>query len=158
MRALLLLACLCSTGWAASSLAPIVAPTWHVSLQTYSFHPQSEDADLHNTTPGLGLIRRRGEWFQGVGIFRNSVGRWAAYGYLGWQRAFFATPAGPLRLGAIAGLTHHYRYNDGGIVPMAAAVLTVPLTPTVAVDLIGIPRAGDAVYSAINISLSWRFK
>jgi hypothetical protein len=113
---------------------------------------------MHNTTPGLGVIRRHGTWFEGAGIFRNSIGRWAGYGYIGWQRPFWPTPAGPFRFGAIGGLTHHYHYNNGNIVPLVAAVMTIPVTRTVAINLIGIPRVGDAVYSTLNLSLSWRFR
>jgi hypothetical protein len=132
--------------------------TWHLNIQTYSFHPDTDEQYLHNTTPGIGLIRRHGEWFEGAGIFRNSIGRWAGYGYLGWQRAFYQTRAGAFRLGAIAGLTHHYHFNDGGIVPLAAAVLTIPVTKTIGIDLVTIPRVHSAVYTAVNVSLSWRFR
>jgi hypothetical protein len=132
--------------------------TWHLNVQTYSFHPKADDVNLHNTTPGLGVIRRQADWFQGAGIFRNSIGRWAGYGYLGWQHPFLPTRAGPFRFGAIAGVTHHYYFNDGGIVPLVAAVLTVPVTKTLAVDLVGIPRVGNSVYTTLNVSLSWRFR
>lgn len=134
------------------------APTWHVNVQTYSLHEHTTETDLHNTTPGLGLIRRQNDWLAGVGVFRNSIGRWAGYGYLGWQYPFGETRAGPFRLGVIAGLTHNYLWNDGGIVPLGAAVLTVPVTPGVAVDLVGIPRIRNATYATLNLSLSWRFR
>jgi hypothetical protein len=142
--------------------APLFAqkpdPTWHLNVQTYSFHPDTDGVYLHNTTPGLGLIRRHSMWFEGVGIFRNSIGRWAGYGYLGWQHPVLPTRAGPFRFGAIAGITHHYYFNNGNIVPLVAAVLTVPVTRTIAIDFVGIPRVGDAVYSTLNLSLSWRFR
>ena len=33
-------------------------PTWHLNVQAYSFHERTSETYLHNTTPGLGLIRR----------------------------------------------------------------------------------------------------
>lgn len=127
--------------------------TWHLAVQTYSFHEHTTEVDLHNTTPGAGLIRRQENWLLGAGIFRNSVGRWAGYGYGGYQ-----FPLGPVRLGAIAGVTHHYNFNDGGIVPLGAAVLTIPFGERFAIDLVGIPRIKDATYNTLNVSFSWRFK
>ena len=132
--------------------------TWHLNFQAYSFHEHTSETYLHNTTPGVGVIRRHDNWLEGLGIFRNSIGRWAGYGYIGWQAPIGRLPAGPLRLGAIAGATHHYNFNDGGIVPLGAAVLTIPVTTTVAVDLVGIPRIRNATYATLNVSLSWRFK
>jgi hypothetical protein len=133
-------------------------PTWHLNVQTYSFHEHTTETYLHNTTPGLGLIRRQEEWLQGAGIFRNSVGRWAGYGYIGWQASVGKLPGGPVRVGGIAGATHHYEFNEGGIVPLGAAVVTVPLTEMVAIDLVAIPRIKNATYATLNLSLSWRFK
>jgi hypothetical protein len=49
-------------------------------------------------------------------------------------------------------------WNDGGIVPLAAAVVTVPLTKTLAFDLVGIPRIKNATYATLNVSLSWQFR
>ena len=140
----------------ASSL--VAAPTWHLNVQTYSFHEHTDETHLWNTTPGLGVIRRQNDWLAGAGVFRNSIGRWAGYGYGGWQASLLHTRAGPLRLGGIAGVTHHYLWNDGGIVPLAAAVMTIPVTKTVAIDLVGIPRIKNATYATLNLSLSWQFK
>jgi hypothetical protein len=77
---------------------------------------------------------------------------------VGWQYPFAATRIGPLRGGAIAGATHHYFWNDGGIVPLAAGVLTIPIMRSVTVDLVGIPRIKQATYATLNLSLSWQFK
>lgn len=150
---------------AAAGFAVLVAPrifaapaSWQVNAQLYSFHEHTDDEDLQNTTPGLGLIRRENNWLLGAGIFRNSIGRWAGYGYGGYQFPLGSLPAGPLRLGAIAGLTHHYYWNDGGIVPLGAAVLTIPVTHRLSVDLVGIPRIKNATYATLNVSLSWRFR
>lgn len=133
-------------------------PTWHVNVQTYSFHEHTSETYLHNTTPGVGVIRRHDNWLEGGGVFRNSIGRWAGYGYIGWQKPLWQMPAGPVRAGAIGGLTHHYNFNEGGIVPLAAAVVTVPVAKTVAIDLIGIPRIKNATYATLNVSLSWQFR
>jgi hypothetical protein len=138
--------------------AAMADPSWHLNVQTYSFHEHTTDVDLHNTTPGLGLIRRQDNWLAGAGVFRNSVGRWAGYGYGGYQFPLARMPAGPLRLGAIAGLTHNYNFNDGGIVPLGAAVMTIPVTRTFSIDLVGIPRIKGATYNTLNISLSWQFR
>jgi hypothetical protein len=151
-------------GAAACGLALLAAraraagPTWHLNLQAYSFHEHTTQDYLHNTTPGAGLIRRQDNWLVGAGVFRNSIGRWAGYGYAGWQYPVGRFSAGPLRLGGIAGVTHHYYFNDGGPVPLAAAVLTVPVTQTLALDLVGIPHLRHATYATLNVSVSWRFK
>ncbi len=133
------------------------APSWHLNVQTYSFHEHTTETELHNTTPGLGLIRRQANWLAGAGVFRNSVGRWAGYGYGGYQFPIAQLPAGALRLGGIAGVTHHYEFNDGGPVPLGAAVLTVPIMRRLSIDLVGIPRIEGATYNTLNLSLSWQF-
>jgi hypothetical protein len=128
-------------------------PTWHLSVQTYSLHEHTSEIELHNTTPGLGLLRRQDGWLAGAGVFRNSVGRWAGYGYGGYQ-----WPVGPVLIGGIAGATHHYNFNNGGIVPLGAAVVTVPVSKTVALDFVAIPRVTNYTYATLNASVSWRFK
>jgi hypothetical protein len=143
---------------AGTSTARAAAPTWHLNAQAYSFHEHTTKDHLHNTTPGLGLIRRHDNWLEGAGVFRNSVGRWAGYGYVGYQYPIAQFTAGPLRAGGIAGVTHHYFFNDGGPVPLGAAVITVPITPTLAIDFVGIPRIKNATYATLNLSLSWRFR
>ncbi len=146
------------------SLVPLVAqgatsaPTWHLNVQAYSFHEHTTQDYLWNTTPGVGLIRRQDNWLAGAGVFRNSIGRWAGYGYGGYQFPIAQFAPGPLRVGGILGATHHYNFNDGGVVPLAAAVVTVPITPTLAVDLVGIPAIKNATYATLNLSLSWRFR
>ena len=149
--------------WCVTTAAPVAAatapdPTWHLNVQAYSFHEHTSETYLHNTTPGLGLIRRHEKWLEGAGVFRNSIGRWAGYGYIGWQAPLGKLPAGPIRVGGIAGATQHYYFNDGGIVPLAAAVVTVPVAETFAIDFVGIPRIKNATYATLNLSLSWRFK
>jgi hypothetical protein len=104
------------------------------------------------------VIRRQDNWLAGAGVFRNSIGRWAGYGYGGYQWPVVQLAAGPLRVGGIGGVTHHYYFNNGGPVPLAAAVITVPVTPTVAIDLVGIPRIKNATYATLNLSVSWRFR
>jgi hypothetical protein len=143
---------------AAASFARAAAPTWHLNAQLYSFHEHTDEEDLHNTTPGLGLIRRQNNWLAGAGVFRNSIGRWAGYGYGGWQYPIAQFASGPLRVGGIAGVTHHYFWNDGGIVPLGALVVSVPITKTIGVDLVGIPRIKNATYATLNVSLSWQFR
>ena len=133
-------------------------PTWHLNVQAYSFHEHTSETDLHNTTPGAGVIRRQENWLLGAGVFRNSIGRWAGYGYGGYQLPVAKLPAGPLRIGGIAGVTHHYQWNDGGIVPLGAAVVTVPLARRFSIDLVGIPRIKNATYATLNVSFSWQFK
>lgn len=136
-----------------AAAAPAAEPTWHLNAQVYSFHENTDDVDLHNTTPGLGVMRRQDNWLLGAGVFRNSVGRWAAYGYGGYQ-----WPVGPVRVGGIAGATHRYNYNDGGIVPLAAGVVTIPLRERWSLDLVAIPRVRDYSYATLNVSVSWRFR
>lgn len=124
-------------------------PTWHLSLQAYSFHEHTNEIELHNTTPGIGLLRRQDGWLAGAGVFRNSVGRWAGYGYGGYQ-----WPIGPVLAGGIAGVTHHYNFNNGGLVPLAAGVVTVPLSERLAIDLVAIPRLKNYTYATLNLSLA----
>ncbi|HUR59361.1 MAG TPA: hypothetical protein VM029_16720 [Opitutaceae bacterium] len=146
--ALVLLAFGCSAAFSRGA-----APTWHLNAQIYSFHEHTSAEDLHNTTPGLGLIRRENNWLAGVGVFRNSIGRWAGHGYAGWQYPFRH-----VRIGGIAGITHHYFWNDGGIVPLAAAVITVHVAKTLALDFVAIPHLRNATYATLNVSRSWQFR
>ncbi len=128
-------------------------PTWHLSLQAYSLHEHTTQTKLTNNTPGAGLMYRTDEWFVGAGVFRNSIARTAGYAYVGKQ-----WPLGRVQVGGIAGLTHHYYFNDGGIVPLAAAVVSVPLTKHLALDLVGIPPIKDLTYATLNFSLRWQFR
>ena len=128
-------------------------PTWYLSLQAYSLHEHTTQTHLTNTTPGLGLMYRTDDWFAGAGVFRNSLARTAGYAYVGKQ-----WPVGWVQLGGIAGLTHHYNFNHGGIVPLAAAVASVPLAKRWALDLVGIPRIGGYTYTTLNFSLRWQFR
>lgn len=137
-------------------LAPLsgAEATWHLTAQVYSWHEHTSQDDLTNHTPGLGVMRRSPENFlAGAGLFRNSIGRTAGYAYVGKQ-----WPLGRVFLGGIAGLTHHYHFNNGGIVPLGAAVVTVPLTDSLALDLVGIPHLANYTYATLNFSVSWRFR
>lgn len=140
-------------GHAQSTLDAHAPVRWYLDVQTYSFHEHTSDTYLHNTTPGLGLLRRQNDWLLGGGVFRNSLGRWAGYAYGGWQ-----WPVGPVLLGGIAGVTHHYNANHGGPVPLAAGVVTIPLGERWGLDLIAIPRVANYTYATLNVSISWRFK
>src|SRR5882672_7831826 len=109
MRNFLLAAFLATT-------ASATEPTWHLSLQLYSLHEHTTEVDLTNNTPGIGVIRvTENNWLAGAGIFRNSLGRTAGYGYFGKQ-----WPIWKIYAGGIAGVTQHYNFNDGGLVPLAA--------------------------------------
>jgi len=132
---------------------PATNPAWYVSVQTYSFHEHTDDVELHNTTPGIGVIRRQDHWLAGLGVFRNSLGRWAGYGYGGYQ-----VPFGPVLVGGILGVTHRYNVNNGGIVPLAAAVVSIPLGKKAMVELVGIPGVSNYTYTTLNVSFSWRFR
>lgn len=143
---------------AAALLLPLAVsatePTWHLTLQLYSLHENTSQDDLTNETPGIGVMRRtESHWLAGAGVFRNSIRRTAGYGYVGKQ-----WPLGRVLAGGIAGVTHNYYVNDGGIVPLAAAVVTVPLNDRWSIDLIGIPRVRDYTYATVNLSVSWRFR
>lgn len=150
VRRYLVVALLFTGGISAGSAADA---SWWLDVQTYSFHEHTSEVDLHNTTPGIGVLRRQDGWLAGAGVFRNSLGRWAGYGYGGYQ-----WPVGPLRLGGIAGATHHYNANHGGIVPLAAGVVTIPLSDRWAIDLVAIPRVANYTYATLNVSIAWRFK
>lgn len=147
MRLLLLFCCLGLAAHAADA-------TWHITAQLYSLHEHTTLDDLTNDTPGLGIMRRSPEnYMLGAGIFRNSIGRTAGYAYVGKQWRLRRVLAG-----GIAGVTHRYHFNNGGIVPLGAAVVTVPLTDSLAIDLIGIPRIANYTYATLNFSVSWRFR
>lgn len=129
--------------------------TWHVSLQLHSLHwgVDEDRDDITNNTPGIGLLRRTEDhWLAGAGVFRNSLGRTAGYGYGGKQWALGRR----VLAGGILGLTHRYNANDGGIVPLAAAVVTVPINDRLALEFVGIPEVGDYSYNTLNFSVSWR--
>lgn len=129
-------------------------PTWHLSLQVYSLHEHTRQDDLTNNTPGVGLVRRTPEhWLAGAGVFRNSLGRTAGYGFVGKQ-----WPAGRVLLGGIGGVTHRYNFNGGGIVPLGAALATVPLNDRWSLEFIGIPRLKNYTYATLHVSASWRFR
>lgn len=148
MRLLLLFCCI------SVSLSAAAEPTWHLTAQLYSLHEHTSQADLTNHTPGLGVLRRSPENFMlGAGVFRNSLGRTAGYAYLGKQ-----WPIARVLVGGVAGVTHHYNFNRGGPVPLAAAVVTVPLSDSLALDLVGIPAISRYTYATLNFSLSWRFR
>jgi hypothetical protein len=128
--------------------------SWHLTLQLYSLHENTTRADLTDKTPGIGVLRRSPEhWLAGAGVFRNSLGRTAGYGYVGKQ-----WPLGPVYVGGIGGLTHNYDYNDRGIAPLGAAVVTVPWAENWALELAGIPRIRDYTYTTLNFTVSWRFR
>jgi hypothetical protein len=129
-------------------------PTWHLSLQLYSLHEHTSQVDLTNNTPGLGVMRVTDDhWLAGAGIFRNSLARTAGYAYLGKQ-----WPVGKIYLGGIAGLTHHYNFNNGGLVPLGAALVTIPLAERWSLDLIGIPRIGNYTYTTLHFAVRWQFR
>jgi hypothetical protein len=139
---------------ALATALPAASPTWHLTAQLYSFHEHTHQDDLTNNTPGLGIMRRSPENFMlGAGVFRNSLGRTAGYAYAGKQWAL-----GRVLAGGIVGVTHHYNFNRGGPVPLGAAVVTVPINDSFAVDLVGIPRLAHYTYATLNLSLSWRFR
>ncbi|MSU47474.1 MAG: hypothetical protein EXS42_10290 [Lacunisphaera sp.] len=129
-------------------------PTWHLSLQLYSLHEHTSAVDLTNNTPGLGIMRvTEDHWLAGAGIFRNSLARTAGYVYLGKQ-----WPLGKVRAGVSAGLTHRYNYNNGGLVPLGGALVTIPLADRWALDLIGIPRIGNYTYTTLHFAVRWQFR
>jgi len=147
MRFLLLALCLAAAATAAE-------PTWHLSLQLGSLHEHTSETDLTNNTPGIGLMRvTENHWIAGAGIFRNSLARTAGYAYLGKE-----WPVGKILIGGIAGVTHHYNFNDGGLVPLGGVLVTVPLADRWALDLIGIPRISGYTYNTLHFAVRWQFK
>jgi hypothetical protein len=147
MRFLLLALCLAAAVTAAE-------PTWHLSLQLGSLHEHTTETDLTNNTPGLGVMRvTENHWIAGAGIFRNSLARTAGYAYVGKE-----WPVGKVLVGGIAGVTHHYNFNDGGLVPLGGVLVTVPLTDRWALDLIGIPRISGYTYNTLHFAVRWQFK
>lgn len=147
MHRLLLALCLAATAAAAE-------PTWHLSLQLHSLHEHTSETDLTNNTPGLGLMRvTENHWIAGAGIFRNSLARTAGYAYVGKE-----WPVGRILVGGIAGITHNYNFNDGGLVPLGGLLVTVPLADRWSLDLIGIPRLSGYTYNTLHFAVRWQFK
>mgnify|MGYP002403050898 CR=1 FL=1 len=133
---------------------PPAVASWHLVAQLYSLHEHTIRTDLTNNTPGLGIMRRTPDhWLLGGGVFRNSVGRTAGYVYVGKQ-----WPFGRVYAGGITGATHRYNYNDGGIVPLGALSVTVPLNRDWSLELLGIPRIRDYTYTTLHFAVSWRFR
>jgi hypothetical protein len=150
MRLLLLALLLAAT----ASAAEADKPAWHLSLQLYSLHEHTNETDLTDFTPGVGVMRVTPDyWLAGAGIFRNSIARTAGYAYVGKQWRL-----GKIQAGAIAGLTHHYNFNNGGIVPLGAAVISVPLAERWTLDVLGIPRVSNYTYATVHFAVRWRFK
>ena len=134
--------------------ASAAEPTWHLSLQLYSLHEHTTQTKLTNNTPGLGIMRVTDDnWLAGAGIFRNSLARTAGYAYVGKEWML-----GRILVGGIAGVTHHYNFGNGGPVPLAGALVTVPLTDRWALDMIGIPRISGYTYSTLHFALRWQFR
>jgi hypothetical protein len=147
MRCLVLALALATTVVAAE-------PTWHLSLQLHSLHEHTSETDLTNNTPGLGLMRvTENHWIAGAGIFRNSLARTAGYAYVGKE-----WPVGKILVGGIAGVTHNYNFNDGGLVPLGGLLVTVPLADRWSLDLIGIPRLSGYTYNTLHFAVRWQFK
>ncbi len=139
-------------------LAPVflgaAEPTWHLSLQLYSLHEHTTETDLTNSTPGLGVMRVTADnWIAGAGIFRNSLARTAGYAYVGKE-----WPVGKVLVGGIAGVTHHYNFNAGGLGPLGGLLVTVPLADRWALDMIGIPRISGYTYNTLHFAIRWRFR
>ena len=136
----------------ASGGVVVAAPTWHAVAHLHSIHEGTSDPAITDHTPGLGVMRRTTEhWLLGAGVFRNSIGRTSGYVVGGKQWEF-----GPVRIGGLGGLTHNYRGNDGGLVPMAAGLVTVPLGERLAAEFILIPRVRDYSYATFHMAASWR--
>lgn len=134
--------------------APAAEPAWHLSLQLHSVHEHTDEIDLNDHTPGIGVMRVTPDyWLAGAGVFRNSVSRTAGYAYIGKQWRL-----GKIQAGGIAGLTHHYNFNNGGIVPLAAAVVSVPLAERWSLDVLGIPPLDGYTYATLHFAVRWRFR
>jgi hypothetical protein len=138
----------------AAATARATEATWHLSLQLRSLHEHTSEIELHDDTPGIGLMRvTSNNALAGIGIFRNSLGRNAGYAYLGKQWSL-----GKIRVGGIAGVTHHYNFNNGGIVPLGAAMVTVPVSDRWSIDILGIPRVNGYTYTTVHFALRWRMR
>jgi hypothetical protein len=125
---------------------------WHLVVHAHSFHERTADPDITDRTPGLGLMWRTDRhWLVGGGVFRNSIGRTSGYLIGGKQWEW-----GPVRVGGLGGLTHNYRGNDGGPVPLAAGLVTVPVGERRALEFIAIPRVRDFSYATLHLAASWR--
>lgn len=74
--------------------------------------------------PGVGILCREDDFLGGAGRYKNSIGQMSNYlgvGYQPWR-------IGEFRVGGVGGVTDGYRLNNGGFIPMAAGMISMPLS------------------------------
>jgi hypothetical protein len=91
-----------------------------MDLQTHLFLGAWHDSPAFGTTanPGIGVLARQGEYLGGLGVFRNSLGEAAPYGFVGAQ----PFNVGPVRVGGLVGATAYRKQPR----PVGGLLLTYP--------------------------------
>ena len=116
-------------------------------IHTVAIHAEP---GFRSVVPGIGVLCRKNDLLLGAGRYFNSVGRPSNYlitGYQPWH-------IGSVRFGAVAGVDDGYPFRDGHVIPLAAAVMSIPLSWGDAHVLI-LPTVGKT--SPLTFQLSFTF-
>lgn len=95
---------------------------WRINAGGVSWH-SDRAAHYQETNLGVGLEYRRGDWGAMAGAYRNSIDRTSRYALGEW----LPIQAGPVRIGAVAGVVTGYHWRDGGPVPVLAPMATTSI-------------------------------
>jgi hypothetical protein len=149
----LLLACLARTAHAEGFTAPLPSTFW-LNLGGITAH---SEPGYSGQNPALGIEARWSTtWAAGAGVALNSERRWSQYlvgKFTPWRTG---TPAGPVDMGALAGLANHYARNDGNPIGVAAFLAELP-TPALRWSLMYVPKVrGLTASAALTLSVSVR--
>jgi hypothetical protein len=91
--------------------------------------PQLHVAAIHaepgynSVVPGLAILCKEDNVLLSTGIYQNSIGKRSNY-IVGGQ---YLGSINKIRYGYIAGIVDGYAVNDGNAIPMAAAIVSIPL-------------------------------
>lgn len=105
-------------------------------------------AGMHGYTPGAGVECQRGEIVAAAGGYRNSQGGRSAYAAAG----VLPLQIGPVRIGAVVGAVNGYRYRSGGVMPMAAGVVSVDLGAA-SVQVFAVPAVPGVSHAALQVGV-----
>lgn len=101
------------------AVAAEASPSAYINLGGPSHH--FSDREFVEDNFGLGIEVPVGGLLVGAGVYKNSLGRTSRY--LVAEKCMIS--AGPLCLGALAGLVDGYYLNNGNAIPMVAPTVTV---------------------------------
>lgn len=104
------------------------ASEWKFQTHIGSIHTKDNDS-LNNFNPGIGLIRREGDWGVAAGIYHNSYERTSVYANISWQPLHI----GPVKVGAFFGPVTGYKESKvhGGLIVSLAGGWNISIIPPV---------------------------